>query len=151
MAIHYVEGKDIFETPCDTITITTNTVGVMGAGLALEARKRFPGVWPHYRFLCQNGIHQIRKPDLWVDPEGEKKLLLFPTKRHWRYPSQVDWIAGGLEHLRQEYRSFPYDQIKSLAMVPLGCGLGGLDWAGTVKPLIEHYLGDLEIDVYVYE
>jgi hypothetical protein len=151
MITQVYQDRDIFKTDCDTIVITTNTVGVMGRGIALEAKKRFPEMYRHYHWLCEHGLHEVGRPDLWVSPDGDKKLLLFPTKRHWRNPSQLEWIEWGLEYLVREGDCFPLSQIERLAMIPLGCSNGGLNYDMDVKPMIMRYLGHWNKEVVLYE
>lgn len=80
-------------------------------------------------------------------PDGPRWIINFPTKRHWRQPSRLEWIGEGVVDLR---RGILDRHIRSIAIPPLGCGLGGLAWE-QVRPAIAGALGDLEVDIQVYE
>lgn len=143
--ITYVQG-DLFKSNAQVLTNTVNTVGVMGKGVALEFKKRFPVMFEDYKRLCETGGVKPGVPYLWENDEVQ--ILNFPTKRHWKNQSRLEDIEAGLQYLAQHYGEMG---IQSLAMPPLGCGLGGLDWKD-VRLLIEKYLREpLDLDVYVYE
>ena len=142
--IKYVNG-DIFESECQTLVNPVNTVGVMGAGLARNFAISFPGMASEYCHLCQIGLFTIGK--LWIWRTGERWVMCFPTKKDWRDPSRLEYIEAGLKNLVDTYET---RGITSIALPKLGCGLGGLSWPD-VKSLIEKYLGDVEMDVEVYE
>jgi len=143
--VTFVKG-DMFKSPAQVLTNTVNCVGVMGAGLALEFKNRYPMMFEDYKTKCDQGAVKSGQPYLWEDDTAQ--ILNFPTKRDWRNDSVFQDIEDGLKHLASSY---PEMGIQSLAMPALGCGLGGLDWSD-VKPLIEKYLGPLpDLDVYVYE
>jgi len=99
-----------------------------------------------YKGKCDRGEVTPGQPYLW---ENDKvQILNFPTKRHWNQNSILSDIENGLKYLSENYARM---EISSLALPPLGCGLGGLDWA-KIKALIEKYFGPIEdLDVYVYE
>jgi O-acetyl-ADP-ribose deacetylase (regulator of RNase III) len=127
-----------------TIVNTVNCVGVMGKGLALEVKKRFPDVYRRYRKACKRGqlgigkLQLVKTPAAWV--------LNFPTKRHWRGPSNLPDIEEGLKKFVSTYKR---KAITSIAFPPLGCGAGGLKWED-VKPVMEKYLAGLDgIEIYV--
>ena len=141
--IEYIEG-DIFESPAQVIVNPTNTVGVMGKGLALSFKQRYPEMFKKYKAVCKNHLFSVGKLMLFY--ETDHWVLLFPTKEHWRGPSKLEYIEKGLLKFVQTYES---KNITSIAFPKLGCGNGELDWAD-VKPLMEKYLKDLPIDVYVY-
>jgi O-acetyl-ADP-ribose deacetylase (regulator of RNase III) len=125
---------------------TVNTVGVMGKGLALQFKRAFPEVFQVYEAACRDGEVQpgrilsvrIGDTDRWV--------LNFPTKRHWRQPSRLEDVEAGLNDL---VRLLAELEIRSVAVPPLGCGNGGLDWA-VVRPLIVERLGGLDVDIRLY-
>lgn len=141
--IEYLEG-DIFCSPAQVIVNTVNTVGVMGKGLALSFKKRYPEMFEHYRKMCERKLLSIGKlmlcyaPDHWI--------LLFPTKEHWRNPSKLSYIEAGLSKFVKTYAE---KSITSIAFPRLGCGNGELNWED-VRPLMEKYLESLPIDVYIY-
>jgi O-acetyl-ADP-ribose deacetylase (regulator of RNase III) len=143
--ITYLEGN-LFESSAQVITNTVNCVGVMGKGVALEFKNRYPAMFSDYQARCQSGKLQPGVPYLWENDRVQ--VLNFPTKRDWRNPSRLEDIADGLRYLANHYDELG---IQSIAMPALGCGNGGLNWA-TVKSLIETHLGALsDLDVYVYE
>ncbi len=141
--IEYIEG-DIFESPAQVIVNTVNTVGVMGKGLALSFKRRYPEMFERYKAACEKHLLTIGKLMLFY--EADHWLLLFPTKENWRNPSKLEYIEKGLMKFVQIYAE---KNITSIAFPRLGCGNGELDW-NDVKPLMEHYLKNLPIDVYIY-
>lgn len=141
--IEYLRG-DIFMSPAQVIVNTVNTVGVMGKGIALEYKKRYPDMFVEYKKACENKDLKCGKLMLWYG--SDHWILLFPTKEHWRGSSKMEYIRLGLEAFRQHYADY---NITSIAFPKLGCGNGGLKWED-VKLVMEEYLTDLPIDVYVY-
>ena len=139
--IEYVSGN-IFESKCEVITITVNCVGVMGAGIALQCKKQFPATYRQYQQKCRKSDYLPGQPIL---TSIDRPLLLFPTKDHWRNPSKIEWIKEGLKRIARNSGKF-----ESIAIPPLGCGHGGLQWA-KVKALIEEHLGHLNKVIEVYE
>lgn len=142
--ILYVKG-DIFQSPAQVLVNAVNTVGVMGKGIALEYKRMFPQMFDEYRMLCENG--QFDVGSLWLYKTPNKWILNFPTKKHWRQPSRVEFIEEGLKKFADVYSEMG---IYSIAFPPLGCGNGQLDFKGQVQPLMEHYLRNLPIEVFVY-
>lgn len=141
--IKYIKG-DLFHSPAKILVNTVNTVGVMGKGIALEFRKQYPEMFYRYKQLCEEGKLDIGNLFLW---RKEKKwVLLFPTKRHWRNPSKIEYIESGLQKLAENWDKLGAD---SIAFPRLGCGNGGLDW-NDVRPLMEKYLRNLPLQIYVY-
>lgn len=139
---------DIFLSDSQTLTNAVNTVGVMGAGIAKEFKRRFPKMYEDYRGRCKRGEFQIGEPYVWrPESGGQPWILNFPTKRHWRAGSQLAWIDQGLAYIVRHYRSW---EITSLALPALGCSLGGLEWTD-VKSLFERHLSVLDIPVEIYE
>ena len=141
--ISYIEG-DIFESPAQVIVNTVNTVGVMGKGLALDYKRRYPNMFDKYRIACEKRNLTIGKLMLFYEPDHW--ILLFPTKENWRNPSKIEYIEKGLMKFVQTYSA---KNISSIAFPKLGCGNGELDW-NTVKPIMDSYLRNLPIDVYIY-
>ncbi len=141
--IRYLEG-DIFSTPAQTIVNTVNTVGVMGKGIALEFKKRYPDMFDKYKTACEK--KKLKIGTLMLCYEADHWTLLFPTKEHWRNPSRIEYIEQGLMKFCNSYAEYG---ITSIAFPKLGCGNGELDW-NNVKPLMEAYLKLLPIDVYIY-
>lgn len=146
--INYIKDKNIFESDCEVITNPINCVGVMGGGLAYAFKNKFPCMYTTYLEMCAN--HSIVPGKVYLVQGDEKhKVLLFPTKDHFKYPSRYRFIVGGLRHLTRSYKDWG---IKSIALPALGCGLGGLNWED-IKPLIEKELKemseDTRVDVYL--
>lgn len=143
--VTYVSG-DIFSSPAQVLTNPVNTVGVMGGGLALEFKNRFPGLFEDYSRRCNEGRFIHGQPYLWEDDRHQ--VLNFPTKRDWRDPSRLEDIDAGLAYLASCYREMG---IHSIAIPALGAGLGGLDW-NDVRQLIDKHLGTLpDLEVYAYQ
>ena len=159
----YLAEGDMFFSKAQTITISVNTVGVMGKGLASRTRYQFPDVYVYYEDLCKKrrltmGNPKIYKRESSLDYElsddpgtltngnSEKWFLLFPTKRHWRENSDISGIEEGLRWLSSDYTK---EGIKSLAIPALGCGLGKLEWKD-VGPIMCKYLAKLDITVAIY-
>lgn len=145
--IKYTQGN-LLDAPTDALVNTVNTVGVMGKGIALQFKNRFPNNYKAYLSACKKGIFNVG--ELLVVQEGDltnqKLIINFPTKAHWRSDSKYEYIESGLKELR---KLIIENNISSIAIPPLGCGNGGLDWE-KVKPIISRYLGDLPSEVLVY-
>lgn len=139
----YLKG-DIFNSPAKVLVNTVNTVGVMGKGIALEFKKRYPEMFKLYQSKCDDKSFDIGNLLLWK--KDEKWVLLFPTKKHWRSPSKLSDIEKGLKKFAQNYDKLG---IESIAFPKLGCGNGGLDWED-VKPIMEKHLKNLPIHIYIY-
>lgn len=140
----YVD-ESIFSSPARVLVNTVNTVGVMGKGLALEFKRLFPEMFRSYQQLCESRAFEIGTLQLFRT--ANKEILNFPTKKHWRSPSQVEYIERGLEAFVRLYRDW---EIPSISFPQLGCGNGELDWEEQVRPIMERYLADLPIDVFVH-
>ena len=146
--IEYKTG-DILTEGAEALVNTVNCVGVMGRGLALQFKKAFPDNFDAYAAACRQGTVQPGR--LFVFETGwmyPRYIINFPTKRHWRDKSRMEDIEAGLATLTREIRE---RNIGSIALSPLGSGLGGLDWAA-VRPRIEASLGELDdLKVVVFE
>ncbi|WP_051209343.1 macro domain-containing protein [Butyrivibrio sp. WCD3002] len=141
--IKYLKG-DIFSSPAQVITNTVNLEGVMGKGIALEFKKRYPKMFDAYKKKCDSGEFKIG--NLMLFREVDKQILLFPTKDRWRAKSQLEYIEKGLIKFAQNWDKLG---IHSIAFPALGCGNGGLLW-DDVRKLMEKYLKKLPIDIYIY-
>lgn len=144
----FIKQGDIFESSCEVIVNSINCVGVMGGGLALAFKKKFPEHFETYKKMCQNG--EIKVGELYViDGDEKHKILLFPTKIHWRNPSLMEYVVDGLKYLAENYEKM---DIKSIAIPAIGCGLGGLNWED-VKEQITSILSELDnkIEIEIYE
>ncbi len=142
--LRFVSG-DLFASKAQALVNTVNCVGVMGKGVALAFRERYPDMFEDYRLKCEQG--EIRPGILTLYKDARPWVINFPTKRHWRQRSRLKDIEAGLVTLVKQYGSWG---VESLAMPALGCGNGGLRWV-EVRPLIERYLAGLDVDVEVYE
>ncbi|MDD9875296.1 MAG: macro domain-containing protein [Gammaproteobacteria bacterium] len=143
-----LKRRNLFDSNAQTLCNAVNTVGVMGAGIAKEFKSRYPEMFADYKQRCEEKRVLIGKPYCWKPAdESARWVLIFPTKRHWRNPSQIEWLESGLQHLTENYKKWG---IRSLAMPALGCSLGGLDWKH-VRPLMEKYLDEMDVPVEIYE
>jgi len=141
---------NLLEAETEALVNTVNTVGVMGKGIALQFKRAFPENYKAYRRACED--EQVRLGEMFVFETGRlappRFIFNFPTKGHWRSRSKLDDIETGLDDLARVIRE---RGIRSIAVPPLGCGHGGLDWKD-VRPRIETALADLdEVDVRLYE
>lgn len=135
----------LLESSAQTLVNTVNCVGVMGKGLAHAFKAREPRMFDAYKSICDKGALEPGKLWLW---RGENNWVLnFPTKKHWRHPSKLEWIEAGLAKFVAAYRS---QGIREVSFPLLGCGNGGLDWAD-VRPVMEHYLTQIPIPVYIHD
>lgn len=147
--IEYTSGNILFAN-VEALVNTVNCVGVMGRGIALQFKNAYPENFKAYAAACQR--QEVRPGHMFIFPTGElanpKYIINFPTKRHWRGKSRVQDIDAGLIDLVNTIRRH---NIRSIAIPPLGSGLGGLEW-DDVKPRIETALQTLpEVKVLVYE
>ena len=147
--IHYTTGN-LLEAPVDALVNTVNTVGVMGKGIALMFKERFPENMQQYAQACK--VKEVVTGKMYVTEANEllgpRWIINFPTKQHWRAKSKMEWVIEGLDDLRQ----FIIDNdVASIAIPPLGAGNGGLKWSD-VKFHIESALSDLDsVEVFIYE
>jgi len=142
--ITYVR-TNIFESNAQVLVNTVNTVGVMGKGLAKEFKRLYPEMFKQYQKFCEEGQLTVGKLQLYKTPN--KWILNFPTKANWRHPSKLEYIEQGLQKFVDNYARLG---ITSIAFPMLGCGNGGLSWEDEVKPLMEKYLADLPIEIYIH-
>ncbi len=142
--VQVLEG-DLFKSDAQTLVNTVNCVGVMGKGIALEFRKRFPEMYADYLRRCRAGQVRLGEPYL-VRRLLPPWIINFPTKQHWRAVSRLSDIVRGLKYLESHYREWG---VTSLAVPPLGCGLGQLEWR-VVGPTLYRHLSRLDIPVTLY-
>jgi O-acetyl-ADP-ribose deacetylase (regulator of RNase III) len=139
--IKYVEG-DLLEAPAEALVNTVNEVGVMGKGIASMFSEAFPENTTAYVRACE--AKQVHVGQMFVTENKElvqpRWIINFPTKKHWRGDSQIEWIHDGLRDLVRVIRE---KNIHSVALPPLGCGNGGLDWPD-VRQQIETAVGNLK-------
>lgn len=140
---------DMLASGTQALVNTVNTVGVMGKGIALQFAERYKENLRVYQAACKSGtlvpgtMLVVRDHDL----QGERIIVNFPTKKDYKHKSKYEYIESGLAAL---VASIKEHDIRSIAVPPLGCGNGGLDW-DVVKPMIERYLGALQAEVVVYQ
>lgn len=147
--LQYKTG-DILKEDAEAIINTVNCVGIMGRGIALQFKKAYPENFSVYATACEH--KQVNPGKMFIFKTGElfnpKFIINFPTKRHWRGKSRIEDIKSGLKDLLIVIKK---NDIKSIAIPPLGSGLGGLNWF-QVKSLIEKAFIALEdVDVIVFE
>ncbi len=145
----FTQGN-LLEAPAEALVNTVNTVGVMGKGIALMFKEAFPENFRAYEDACKH--KEVRVGRMFVTEtsslEGPRWIINFPTKKHWRQSSKLEWIVEGLDDLRRVIQN---RNIRSIALPPLGTGNGGLDW-NEVQPEMQRALGDLQdVDILVYE
>ena len=147
--IEYTTGN-LLEAETEALVNTVNTVGVMGKGIALMFKEAFPDNYHAYEAACKAGDVQTGRMFVTERQQllGPRWIINFPTKRHWRGKSSLEWIDAGLVDLKRIIRE---KGISSVAIPPLGSGNGGLDW-NEVKPRIEQALSDFDgVRVLVFE
>ena len=140
---------DLLSSDARALVNTVNTVGVMGKGIALQFKNRFPHNYKVYRDACKNGSFHTGQVLVVEDGDlmNKKFIINLPTKAHWKGNSTYEYVLSGLKALREAIEKY---NITSIAIPPLGCGNGGLDWS-KVKPMIIQELNDLAIEITVFE
>jgi len=144
MKIVIKKDENILRAPSGFVVIPVNGVGVMGKGLALQFKQKFPIGYNYYRDVCNSGEFDGKYIDGW------EEFIFFKTKEHWRDPSIMEDIIKGLYELKEVLiEDFLMDDIN---IPKIGCGLGGLDWV-LVKNAIIQILGTVENEktLYIYE
>jgi O-acetyl-ADP-ribose deacetylase (regulator of RNase III) len=149
LMLNFTTGN-LLEARAQALVNTVNTVGVMGKGIALMFKERFDDNYRKYVNACKDG--QVQTGKMFItelsELDGPRWIVNFPTKQHWRSPSQLKWVVDGLQDLR---KFLIENNVKSIAIPPLGAGNGGLSWE-LVKPEIELALGDVpNIEITVFE
>ena len=140
-----VLNGNLFDSEAQTLVNAVNCVGVMGKGIALEFKRRFPEMFEKYAARCARGEVVLGQPYL-HKRVGPPWILNFPTKEHWRSAASLPGIIGGLDYLHGHYKEW---EITSIAVPALGCGLGHLQWS-VVGPLLRGRLSGFEIPVDLY-
>ena len=136
---------DLFQSDAQTLVNTVNCVGVMGKGVALEFKRQFPEMYKDYVARCRLEQVRLGQPYLYRYP-NPPWVLNFPTKDHWRNVARIEDVVRGLEYLLEHYKDWG---ITSLAVPPLGCGQGQLEWR-VVGPTLHEYLTRMDIPVQLY-
>ncbi len=136
---------NLLDSKATTLVNTVNCVGIMGKGIALSFKEKYPYMYKEYVDMCKN--HQVKPgiPFLYQDLTGVS-ILNFPTKDHWKSPSKLSYIISGLSWFSENYALLG---ITSIAFPPLGCGNGGLSWK-TVGPIMYEQLNSLPIEVEIF-
>jgi O-acetyl-ADP-ribose deacetylase (regulator of RNase III) len=135
---------DLLKSRMQTLVNTVNTVGIMGKGIALAFKKKYPEMFDDYLRRCNSGQVRLGRP--YPYRVGDRIIVNFPTKEHWRSVSRLKDIIAGLEYLEAHYKQWG---IRSIAVPPLGCGNGQLEWR-VVGPVLLDHLGRFDIPVELY-
>ena len=150
--IEYKTG-DILQADVQALVNTVNCVGVMGKGIALQFKLKFPENFREYEKVCNRGdlepgrLFVFNRGELLEENQGPQYIINFPTKTHWRKPSKLEYIETGMDALVEEVQQ---RDIDSIAIPPLGCGNGGLDWED-VEAIIERHMKALpDVRVVLY-
>jgi O-acetyl-ADP-ribose deacetylase (regulator of RNase III) len=149
MPINLKRG-DLLKDKSEAITNTVNCVGVMGKGIALQFKQRWPQNFKAYATACKNELLKpgkvfIHDMGRWAEP---RYIINFPTKVHWRGDSKIEDIESGLRDLIAQAERLG---IKSIALPPLGCGNGGLDWGEVKRVIIDAFKEHPDIQVNLFE
>lgn len=143
MPVKILKGN-IFTSSCQVLVNTVNCVGVMGAGIALECRLRYPEMYKKYVNLCEE--KKIDIGVLWIYKGADRWILNFPTKKHWKFPSKLDYLHAGLDKFCKTYEE---RGIESVAFPLLGADKGGIPQDVSLE-IICSYLDKLNIQIEVY-
>lgn len=137
-------NDSIFNSSAQILVNPVNTVGVMGKGLALEFKKRYPEMFEAYHSF--NKVHGliIGKLFVYYHNDSRKTIINFPTKKNWSKPFKLEYIEAGLKEF------ITYKDFDSVAFPKLGCGRGGLNWEKEVEPLMVKYLSELSMEVILH-
>jgi O-acetyl-ADP-ribose deacetylase (regulator of RNase III) len=150
MAMIEFKTGDILQADAEALVNTVNCVGIMGRGIALQFKNAFPANFKAYESACAR--EEVQPGKMFVFETGTftnpKYIINFPTKRHWRGKSRIEDIESGLKALVQEIRA---RGIRSVAIPPLGSGLGGLNWADVRSRIVEALRGFNDVQVIVFE
>jgi O-acetyl-ADP-ribose deacetylase (regulator of RNase III)/uncharacterized protein YwgA len=139
-----VREGDLLNSRMHALVNTVNTVGIMGKGVALAFKRQYPAMFIDYVQRCDR--HEVKLGEPYVYDAGRHLIVNFPTKAHWRSVSRLSDIVAGLEYLERHYQEW---HINSLAVPPLGCGNGQLEWR-VVGPVLLRHLRRLDIPVELY-
>lgn len=144
MAITLIRDGSIFDSQADALVNPVNCVGVMGKGLALEFKRRFPRNFRYYKIACFR--EELKIGSSCVFYENGKFIINYPTKKHWKESSHIAYIAMGFSSLAFQIQLC---SIESIAVPALGCGLGGLKWS-EVEPVIRKMLNEIPVEAELY-
>lgn len=145
--ITIISNGDMFNSKCEALVNPVNTKGVMGKGLALAFKNKYPAHFENYKRACQSGEMTTEKVLAYQEINGPM-IICLATKADWRDSSKIEYVSAGLDNLANQIKALG---IRSVAIPKLGCGLGGLDW-NKVRPLIVEKMSSLDgINVEIYE
>lgn len=149
MTLNFIQNGDIFNSKCKFLVNPTNKAGIMGKGLALEFKNRFPEVYKQYKEICDD-LSCGNYFNVFFDQASQLGIICFYTKKHWKDSSKLEDIEEGIKRVSNLIKNTP--AIESIAFPALGCGLGGLSWKD-VKPLFVKYFKDIETNkiIEIYE
>jgi O-acetyl-ADP-ribose deacetylase (regulator of RNase III) len=143
----FVTGS-ILDSRLHCVVNPVNCVGVMGKGLALDFRRRYPGMYKYYKSACAKGDLSPGLVDFWPNPYHPFQFIcLFPTKNHWTNKSTIDILDMGLTSFKYVAETL---SITEAAFPMIGCGLGGLDFERHVLPLMVKHFDNTPFDIHVY-
>ena len=145
--IHFVHGN-MFDTKYDAYINPVNCKGVMGAGLALEFKYKYPINFEAYKVVCKSGA--LKPGGIYYTVQDHTVIINFATKDHWKDPSRIEWIEAGCNRLKDYLKENPH-KIKNIAIPKLGCGLGGLNWNDVRYILLTSFEDLYNVDIYIYE
>ena len=146
MTLTIIKNRNIFDSQCQTIVNTVNCVGVMGKGLALEMKKRYPNMFDKYKDYCDKGLIDIGK--LWLYKHSDNKWILnFPTKKHWKNGSEYEYIEEGMKKFVETYQE---KGITTIAFPMLGCNNGGLEKDVVIQIMTKYLIkcDNLIVEIY---
>ncbi|MBI1255989.1 MAG: Appr-1-p processing protein [Chloroflexi bacterium] len=146
--IQFVKG-DILKQDAEALINTVNCVGIMGRGIALQFRKAFPENFKAYEIACKH--NEVKLGQMFVFETGgfyPRYIINFPTKQHWKSKSRIEDIQNGLKALVQEVEE---RKIKSIAIPPLGAGLGGLNWLEVKGEILKAFANQSHVEVFIFE
>ncbi|MDH0137715.1 macro domain-containing protein [Aeromonas caviae] len=147
--IKFIHGN-LFDSQAKVIVNAVNTVGVMGKGIALDFKEKFPSNMAAYKQACTDGIVQIGKvfPVRVTESKSVEWVVNFPTKKHWKGKSDIEWIKAGLVDLKKFIESH---NVASIAIPPLGAGHGGLPWNEVKTCIVSELSSLIDVDIELYE
>ncbi len=142
--IALVKGN-IFNSEMETIVNPVNSIGIMGKGLALAFKNKYPVMFKEYRQRCNDG--RFEGGTIWLHSGGDKRVLCFATKHHWKSDSRMEYIIDGLNTFIKNYEKM---KIKSIAFPMLGCGLGGLNYDAVLQSMKTKLLNvNIPVEIYI--
>lgn len=145
--ITIITNGDIFKSQCEALVNPVNIKGVMGKGLALAFKTKYPAHFANYQRACKSGKMATDKVLAYQEKNGPM-IICLATKDDWKDSSKIEYVSAGLDDLVKQIETLG---IRSVAIPKLGCGLGGLDW-NKVRPLIVEKMSTIDgIDVEIYE